>query len=169
MATDLQARLREAMEGVTPGPWTWGMKYVSRHPDDGTMAYDQLFMTTNGECAEEGSRWERNAAYIALCSPDNIGSLLDRLDALSARIQDMRERAAFAAKNALENEAFDLQEIRDGYIEAQKTGKHAGRNIAKDQAKMYAAQFHERSDAVYMAAEHAEAAIRALPTEVQNG
>jgi hypothetical protein len=30
-----------------------------------------------------------NATYIALCSPDNIGSLLDRLDAKDARIQKL--------------------------------------------------------------------------------
>lgn len=72
------------------------------------------------------------------------------------------ERCAFKVKNALENEAYDLQEIRDGYIAARKTGTHGGRRIKEDQAKLYAHGFRERSDAVFQAAETAEAAIRNL-------
>lgn len=57
------------------------------------------------------------------------------------------------AINQFENEAYDLQGIRDGYIEAKTTGVHAGRKIDPKFAKACAKQFHERSDAVFMAAE----------------
>lgn len=72
------------------------------------------------------------------------------------------ERCAFKVKIALENEAYDLQGISDGYREARKTGTHGGRRIKEDQAKLYAHGFRERSDAVFQAAETAEAAIRSL-------
>ena len=43
-----------------------------------------------------------------------------------------------------------LQEIRDGYIEAKRTGKHAGRRIRPEHAKAYAHDFHERADALFV-------------------
>ena len=46
--------LKAGLEGVTPGPWTWGMKYVSNNPE--SMVYDQLFSTPDGRTAVEGSR-----------------------------------------------------------------------------------------------------------------
>lgn len=63
------------------------------------------------------------------------------------------------AINQLQNDAHDLSEIRDGYIEAQRTGIHGGRKIDPNFAKASAKNFHERSDAVWLAAEYIEKQI----------
>lgn len=57
------------------------------------------------------------------------------------------------AKRLAETEAHDLQDIRDGYIEARKSGVHAGRRIPAPMAHAFAGNFHERSDAVYQFSE----------------
>lgn len=57
------------------------------------------------------------------------------------------------AANQIESEAHDLSGVRDGYIEARKTGEHAGRRISEAMAKEFAMKFHERSDALFMAAD----------------
>lgn len=62
-----------------------------------------------------------------------------------------------------EIEAHDLSDIRDGYIEAKMTGTHGGRRIPPDMAKTFAGNFHERSDALFLAAEHVTAALASLP------
>jgi len=75
------------------------------------------------------------------------------------------ERCARTGQACAESEAYDLQDIRDGYIEAITTGKHGGRSIKPEHAKEFARKFGERSDTVFMAAENVAAAIRRLSEE----
>ena len=79
----LAAEMLAGLEGVTPGPWTWGSKYVCRL--DGTR-YERLFQTSTGENEGGDSQWELNAAHIARCSPDNIRTLLEERSAREATI-----------------------------------------------------------------------------------
>lgn len=93
-ATDkLIEELLTGLEGVTPGPWTWGMKYVCRREDS---KYTRLFGTPNDEQALEGSQWETDAAHIARCSPDNIRALLDTITSLKEENERLRAALAFA-------------------------------------------------------------------------
>lgn len=70
-------------------------------------------------------------------------------------------RGAEWAVRQFEGEAHDLSDIRDGYIEARKSGKMGGRRISPEMAKDFAGKFHERSDAVFMTAEHVTEQIAA--------
>lgn len=64
------------------------------------------------------------------------------------------------AVERLRDEAHDLYDIRDGYIEAQRTGMHGGRRITPEMAKEFAVKFRERAEAVYMAADNIEREAR---------
>ncbi|MGN6768869.1 MAG: ead/Ea22-like family protein [Rhizobiaceae bacterium] len=102
MATDLQARLREAMEGVTPGKWEKFPTDRIAQSEGRRYGVQSLKGPIVADCGEPGNTFSRaNASYIALCSPDNIGSLLDHIDALSARNQELEgalERASITVK-----------------------------------------------------------------------
>jgi hypothetical protein len=84
-------RLRASMAGVTRGPW-------HRHEWDGAIKQTDL-RTTEGKTVAQipwdrdtGCSAHRDAAYIALCSPDNIGPLLD----LAARAESAESALAEA-------------------------------------------------------------------------
>lgn len=77
------------------------------------------------------------------------------------------EEAAKVAEEWLENEAHDLSDVRDGYIEARKSGRYEGRKISDDQARSFASEFRHRSDAVHICADYVSAAIRAKAQEVK--
>ncbi len=94
----LAAEMLAGLEGVTPGPWTWGSKYVCRL--DGTR-YERLFQTSTGENEGGDSQWELNAAHIARCSPDNIRTLLEERSAREATI------SALEAENKRLREALE--------------------------------------------------------------
>lgn len=96
--------LVDGLEGVTPGPWTWGMKFVSRPPDDGTITYEKLCMTPDAKVAEEGSQWEMNAAHIARCSPDNIRLICEAIEAQAAELERVK-----AERDELQNLADRLK------------------------------------------------------------
>ncbi|RTM07458.1 MAG: hypothetical protein EKK31_11910 [Hyphomicrobiales bacterium] len=86
--TEIEQQLREKMDGVTPGPWRMHV------PDRGYCS--NLVLTDAPDFApDEKYRWrhliadfddcqrgEVNAAFIALCSPENIRALLDELSRL---------------------------------------------------------------------------------------
>ena len=99
----LAAEMLAGLEGVTPGPWTWGSKYVCRL--DGTR-YERLFQTSTGENEGGDSQWELNAAHIARCSPDNIRTLLEERSAREATI------------TALEAENKRLREALEPFVRA---------------------------------------------------
>lgn len=102
--SDIEQRLRDAMDGVTPGPWGWvihdhSMASLGVLPDPGLG--DPLVMCVSpcGSCQERADpkEWEwgrchtpseTDAAYIALCSPDNIGALLDTIASLRSKLEE---------------------------------------------------------------------------------
>jgi hypothetical protein len=57
------------------------------------------------------------------------------------------------AKGLIEDEANDLAAIGEGYVEAIRSGKHAGRRIDREAAKTFARHFQERADAVQQMAQ----------------
>jgi hypothetical protein len=83
--SDIEQRLREAMDGVTPGPWKL----------HGTLSIDceigarknPAIATCVPNFVQDGSVYA-NAAYIALCSPDNIGALLDTIASLRSKLEE---------------------------------------------------------------------------------
>lgn len=72
------------------------------------------------------------------------------------------EDAAGAARHNLENWASDLDETKDTYIEAGRTGTHAGRRISPELAKQFAGEFRQRAEAVQESVDHTVKAILAL-------
>jgi hypothetical protein len=108
----LIARLREAAKKATPGPWevydgcSWrriGTAATRDRPRYDDCAVVAPTKASDGhpdlDCSS-GNDLDANLQYIALCSPDNIGSLLDRLDALSARIQELEGAVELYANEA---------------------------------------------------------------------
>lgn len=71
-------RLREmlaGLEGVTPGPWVWGARYIGV----GNVMlgkYTPIAQTPNGMIAPDGGQWDANAAHIARCDPDTMRQVL---------------------------------------------------------------------------------------------
>jgi hypothetical protein len=96
-AEKVVAEWRAAMEGVTPGPWSASGRFVSAIGGVDTCA--GAVHGTIIACEEtwqsdgEGREWstsgsaDRNAAWVARCTPDNIAALL-------TVIEQTRERAA---------------------------------------------------------------------------
>jgi hypothetical protein len=93
------------------------------------------------------------------------GEILARalLTASQAR-DEIVEEAATKADNHLKDWANELSITHGLYIDAKSTGRFNGRAIRQEMADIYAAQFRERSDAVFEAAEHTAKAIRSLKT-----
>ena len=122
--SDIEQRLREAMDGVTPGPWGWvihdhSMASLGVLPDPGLG--DPLVMCVSpcGSCQERANpkEWEwgrchtpseTDAAYIALCYPDNISALLDTIASLRSRLEEV-EGALKAAREFIADEFNDYR------------------------------------------------------------
>jgi hypothetical protein len=75
------------------------------------------------------------------------------------------ERCASKAESWLTDWAYDLEDTRDGYIEARSSGVHAGRKIKPEMAKAFAQQFRQRSEAVAGCASPVAAALRTLQSQ----
>lgn len=103
--SDIEQRLREAMDGVTPGPWEHdggdiftvsqeccNLPRVLCDADPATgepIPYgEECCGSPNIEQCLIANTSQSNAAYIALCSPDNIGALLDTIAALRKQVSD---------------------------------------------------------------------------------
>ncbi|QPQ55566.1 hypothetical protein IC614_02900 [Allosphingosinicella flava] len=56
------------------------------------------------------------------------------------------------AEDYLLGEADTLQAIAEGYAAAVQTGKFANRSIKPEQARLFAAEFRTRADALYIIA-----------------
>lgn len=114
--SDIEQRLREAMDGVTPGPWEpvslsgYGspfsirMAYSSDNPNAPSTHY-----------GVQSVRRREDAAYIALCSPDNIGALLDTIASLRSKLEeaegarDRLMRAAYLAGFQTSSEGYNAE------------------------------------------------------------
>jgi hypothetical protein len=131
--TKLCERLRAALEGVTPGPWT-----AERDP----IHFDTLSTVTAGETGQRfpGQRMivqvggfaamgeqEANTAFIAL-SHEAVPALLDALERQAAEIERLRGaakrllRAVGASKETPSDEMLDAIWA----TEAALTGEDAG-------------------------------------------
>jgi hypothetical protein len=108
-SADLVRQLKNAAAKATPGPWnTWN--------DGDSWSVATMSMTTkNTICYIYGNRAQsqkpNDARFIAVCSPDNITALLERIEALeaaearAARLEAEREQNAerwLADKSSLE-------------------------------------------------------------------
>jgi hypothetical protein len=71
---ELADQLREAAKKATPGPWFEGDKWVFVRPVDPENNPTAALRSLLRDVPEE--ELQANCAYIALCSPDNILSLL---------------------------------------------------------------------------------------------
>jgi hypothetical protein len=117
----------------------------------------------------EGADWTLKVAHAPHLPPllailENAGkiarALLARED--DAR-QEMRERCAKAAKEAIENWAHDIGATREEYIDSVSSGQFQGRRIKPEMAKQFAREFGERASAVDGCVFIVEEAIRSLP------
>ena len=87
-------RLRAALEGVTPGPWTIDPSYSW---DDGTNLPTQLRLKVNGsswhKIVDSVSISDQDAAFIAL-TREATPVLLDTLERQAAEIERLRSAGA---------------------------------------------------------------------------
>jgi hypothetical protein len=83
-------RLRAALEGVTPGPWTIDPNYSW---DDGTNLPTQISLRVNGsgwhKIVDSVSISDHDAAFIAL-SREAVPALLNTLERQAAEIERLR-------------------------------------------------------------------------------
>lgn len=99
MTTDeLIERLRAGLDGVTPGPWEIDDLAERRVASFPVRAHGKsiaaVWARARGGAVTAATIFEgkRNAAHIALCSPDNICALLDRIASLEAERDDARRQ-----------------------------------------------------------------------------
>jgi len=114
-AQDIVERLRKAMEGVTPGPYIvttcadfWLEAGSRGFALFGDLSWRGAETTINNQC-----EMEANARFHALCSPDNIGALLDtisRLTALEAEIGRLQD-ALKPFATYLDTAKYDLDNL----------------------------------------------------------
>jgi hypothetical protein len=108
--SDIEQRLREAMDGVTPGPWVakqtvingneyggWWLEGMDLDPEDATRPERLILISGSGGARSYTTRIidrqihddnEANMKWFALCSPDNIGALLDTLASLRSKLEE---------------------------------------------------------------------------------
>jgi hypothetical protein len=89
-AEKVVAEWRDAMEGVTPGPWSFsGLKVFFRRVEAviARCRFSEGYLPLLEEAAE------KNAAWIARCSPSGISALLALIESQRATIERVeRER-----------------------------------------------------------------------------
>lgn len=69
---DLKAWL-ELLPKVTPGPYTYGSKYLCRYREG--MYYERIAQALENE--EDSPRWNTDAAHLAKCDPSTIAALIE--------------------------------------------------------------------------------------------
>jgi len=149
---NIETKLREALDGVTPGPWYSGKMYgwgdicitprpTSEYGPQGTIGGAPVFKAIDGAAHWENKYpAEKNAAYIALCSPDNIGALLDTIATLRKQVSDAVGAEAVLASDIL----AELKRAR---------AKFPGKNVTfaalvEEVGELATATFEESSDRV---------------------
>ena len=112
--SDIEQRLREAEDGVTPGPWVakqtvingneyggWWLEGIDLDPEDATRPERLILISGSGGARFYTTRIidrqihddnEANMKWFALCSPDNIGALLAERAADRATIASLRSK-----------------------------------------------------------------------------
>ena len=134
---DIETKLREALDGVTPGPWVakqtvihkneyggWWLEGIDLDPEDATRPERLILISGSGGARSYTTRIidrqihddnEANMKWFALCSPDNIGTLLAERAADRATIASLRsklEEAEGALKAAREFIADEFNDDR---------------------------------------------------------
>lgn len=92
----LIAEWRASMEGVTPGPWFEGDGWIFIPPVEAYVNPTHALRNILRDVDKD--EVQANVGYIARCSPDNIGKLLDALTTLSAKLQAAEAQLAEANK-----------------------------------------------------------------------
>ncbi|AZO77450.1 MULTISPECIES: hypothetical protein [unclassified Bosea (in: a-proteobacteria)] len=125
-AEKVVAEWREAMEGVTPGPWRpsrFGFQVVSDYPEPAWQSVVELTTIARSEPNAEREMLTQQAIanWIARCSPSGVSGLLALIESQRATIERVeRER----------DEARRLPVIAD-YIEAQEARRAAEAKLAQ--------------------------------------
>jgi hypothetical protein len=86
MTSDLIERLKAALEGATPGPWTLEIEnedYVVSSASKDYMMCDTSYYPTALELSD--------ARYVVAANPTNICTLLDRIASLEAALAPFAE------------------------------------------------------------------------------
>lgn len=95
--------IKKALEGVTPGPWYEGDKWVYSHPRSGVSTDGLENVLTNAEA-------QKNARYIAAANPAAISELISTIESLQAKNEGLLKRAATAEKRLRgANAAFERE------------------------------------------------------------
>lgn len=146
---DLVARLREGLDGVTPGPWNRcggaTPKYTAIHaPGHGYVVFGMADATEDREHKSHGPfikapgmvEQHKNAAHIALCSPDNIRALLDHIAAQEAALSTLAGERDESRADLARLMDPDLKHLRieDGSIDLALSGpivQHMGLVISE--------------------------------------
>jgi hypothetical protein len=98
------------MDGVTPGPWVakqtvihkneyggWWLEGIDLDPEDATRPERLILISGSGGARSYTTRIidrqihddnEANMKWFALCSPDNIGALLDTIASLRSKLEE---------------------------------------------------------------------------------
>jgi len=93
---DIETKLREALDGVTPGSWVAEQSTSRKYLDAVLFQYQSGMKGTvaliGKEAAQVGAseldEQNANSAYIALCSPNNISALLDTIASLRSKLEE---------------------------------------------------------------------------------
>lgn len=155
--TDIEQRLREAMDGVTPGPWVakqtvihgneyggWWLEGIDLDPEDATRPERLVLISGSGGARSYTTRIidrqihddnEANMKWFALCSPDNIGALLAERAADRATIASLRSKLEEAEGALPPVKPLDLANvIRDAFLAGagMDTSKRETQRIPED-------------------------------------
>jgi len=126
--SDIEQRLREAEDGVTPGPWVakqtvingneyggWWLEGIDLDPEDATRPERLILISGSGGARSYTTRIidrqihddnEANMKWFALCYPDNISALLDTIASLRSKLEEA-EGALKAAREFIADEFND--------------------------------------------------------------
>lgn len=141
--SDIEQRLREAMDGVTPGPWVakqtvihgneyggWWLEGVDPNPEDAKYPERLVQISGSGGARSYTTRIidrqihddnEANMKWFALCSPDNIGALLDTIASLRSKLEEAEGALTEAAAKC---EAWAAESRAGGWSTHQVDANH---------------------------------------------
>jgi len=132
----IEQALRDGLEGVTPGPWKhvcpdrgYCIDYiVTENPAAKNDQNHSDYIAETGNVA--GPRgvnfFEKDAAHIARCSPENIRILLDELSRLRTALATIRDEPEVHTKLNQERLCCKFQDIAARVLSERKEGQADG-------------------------------------------